>query len=95
MSVLSSLTSRSLPTALHLGGDFYHAEPHYIAACSPPPGMANSDLYPQHAPKSFACMMLEWLAEYGVQAVKERGSGSAETIERVGSGHFALRGLVP
>lgn len=77
-------------------GDYLASEPHYIAACSPPPAMASSDLFALHAPKSFACMMLDWLAAHASEATKEPGeSRAAESIERVGAGAFALRGLLP
>ena len=70
---------------------------HYIVACSPPPGLPNaSELYPPHAPKSFACMMLDWLAAHGKETVeKNGGKGQAETVERIMAGSFALRGLFP
>lgn len=76
-------------------GSFYASEPHYIVACSPPPGLPNAgELFPDHAPKSFALMMIDWLAGYAAEAVKEHG-GNAATIERLGAGAFALRGLLP
>lgn len=76
-------------------GSFHKSEPHYIVACSPPPGLAAAgELFPENAPKSFALMMIDWLAAYAAEAVKEHG-GNAETIERLGAGAFALRGLLP
>lgn len=73
------------------------SEPHYIAACSPPPGLSSaSELFPPHAPKSFACMMIDWLAAHGREAVEQNGGkGQIEAVERVMAGAFALRGLVP
>lgn len=86
----------------HLGlypmteGNYIAAEPHYIAACSPPPAMASSDLFAPHAPKSFACMMLDWLEAHAAESAKESGeTRKATSIERVGAGAFALRGLLP
>lgn len=77
-------------------GEYYAAEPHYIVACSPPPGQSSaSDLFPAHAPKMFACMMLNWLAAYAKEAVQQHGSGDAATLERLAAGSFALRGLLP
>jgi golgi to ER traffic protein 4 len=76
-------------------GSFHISEPHFIVACSPPPGLATSgELFPEHAPKSFALMMIDWLAAYAGEVVKEHG-GNAATIERLGAGAFALRGLLP
>ena len=78
-------------------GDYYTSEAHYIAACTPPPGLASaSELFPAHAPKAYACMMLEWLATHAQQAVEHNGGkGDASMVERVLAGSFALRGLVP
>lgn len=68
-----------------------------MVACSPPPGLPNaSELFPPHAPKSFACMMLDWLAAHGKETVAQNGgAGQAETVERIMAGSFALRGLFP
>ncbi|UZJ55329.1 hypothetical protein CBS101457_004649 [Exobasidium rhododendri] len=78
-------------------GDYYASEAHFIAACTPPPGLASaSDLFPANAPKAFACMMLDWLAVQGREAVeKNGGKGETEGFERVVAGAFALRGLIP
>jgi hypothetical protein len=70
---------------------------HYIAACCPPPGQPSaSDLFPANAPKSFALMMVEWLASQGREAVQQNGGkGQADAVERAMAGSFALRGLLP
>jgi hypothetical protein len=78
-------------------GEFFSAEPHYIVACSPPPGgIVNvAELFPENAPKAYACMMLEWLASYASDAVSQHKAGDAATLERLAAGSFALRGLLP
>lgn len=76
-------------------GSHYLAEPHFIAACIPTPAGSSSDV-PEHAPKSFALAQLEWLKAFAQEASKQPGEKrEAEVIERIESGRWALRGLMP
>lgn len=85
----------SIADILTKEGSYYLAEPHYIAACIPPPATSSSDV-PEHAPKAFALMIVEWLSAFAKEAAQQPGEKrEAEVLERIEAGRWALRGLMP
>lgn len=74
---------------------YFLAEPHFIAACIPPPSGSTSDV-PEHAPKAFALAHVEWLKSFAEEAASQTGEKrEAEVIERIEAGRWALRGVMP
>lgn len=74
---------------------YFLAEAHYIAACVTPPATSSSSV-PEHAPKAFAIMMVEWLAQFAQEAAAQPGEDrQAAVIERIEAGKWALRGVIP
>lgn len=72
-------------------GAYYAAEGHFIAACVPVASSSSAHV-PEHAPKSFALMMIDWLSSFAQQ---QEGSQDAAVVERTEAGRFALRGMLP
>lgn len=65
---------------------YYEAETHYIAACS----------LGESAAPAFAHMLLEWTISYSASiAQTDPTNPSADSVERVLAGTFALRGWIP
>ena len=74
---------------------FYLSEVHFLAACVPPPSTSTSDA-PEHAPKAYALMMVDWLQAFAAESAQQPGeTRSADVLERIECGRFALRGLMP
>lgn len=78
-----------------LEGSYYAAEAHYIAACVPAPAGSSASV-PEHAANSFALMMVEWMEAFAKELAAQAGEKrDAAMLERIDSGKWALRGLMP
>ncbi|CAO1620315.1 unnamed protein product [Parajaminaea phylloscopi] len=90
-----SLLRLSIAEVLAKEGSYFEAETHFLAACIPSPTDPSVSAA-KEAPSSFARMMVEWLGHFAEAAAAQAGGQrEATTLERVESGKWALRALMP